>query len=96
MVAATADDVRRLFDGNLARMKAHGWARSDYKIVRIWPLSEGHALLMTDITRFKTDGSVFETGRYCYAVRKAEPVWQITGVTDVAPPFTGPGDFPRS
>jgi hypothetical protein len=96
IVALTADDVRRMFDANLVRMKGHGWARSDYAIVHVWPLSDGHALLMTDITRFRPDGSVLETGRYCYSARRAEPMWQITGVTDVAPPFLGPGDFPRA
>ena len=51
--------------------------------MRVWPLSNDHALLMTDITRFKTDGSVLETGRYCYMLRRAAPSWQITGVTGV-------------
>ncbi len=96
MVAASDEAVRHLFDQSLAGMKARGWARSDFKTVHIWPLSQDHALLMTDIVRFKADGSVLEQGRYIYSVHRADPVWQITGVTDVEPPFPGPGDFPRS
>ena len=96
MVAPTAGDVRHMFDANLVRMKGNGWTRSDYRIVHIWPLSPDHAFLLTDITRWKADGSMLEKGRYCYSVRRADPSWQVTGVTDVRKPFTGPGDFPRT
>ena len=30
-----------------------------------------------------------------YSVRRADPSWSITGVTDVAAAFDGPGNFPR-
>lgn len=96
MVAPDAEAVRRMFDQNLARMKGIGWAKSDYKIVHIWPLSTDHALLVTDIVRWKADGTMLEKGRYCYSLRRADPIWQITGVTDIREPFTGPGDFPRT
>jgi hypothetical protein len=95
MIAPTEAARDQLFHRQLDSLKSRGWSKSDFKIVRVWPLSNDHALLMTDITRFKTDGSVMETGRYCYMLRRAAPSWQITGVTDVAPPFLGPGDFPR-
>jgi hypothetical protein len=96
MVADSAEHVRIMFEKSLAGMKGRGWARSDFKTVHIWPLSNDHALLMTDITRYKTDGSVLEKGRYIYSIRRVDPSWQITGVTDVAAPFTGPGDFTRA
>jgi len=96
MFAMTPEDVRHQFDQALAGMKARGWARSDFKVIQIWPLSDDHALLMTDIVRYKADRSVLEKGRYIYSVHRADPVWQITGVTDVAPGYTGPGDFPRT
>lgn len=94
-IAPTDEAVRAMFDQNLARMKTIGWARSEYKIVHVWPLSDEHALLMSDITRFRSDGSILETGRYVYSVRKADPNWKITAVTDVASPYLGPGDTPR-
>jgi ketosteroid isomerase-like protein len=95
MVADSPERVHSLFEKSLAGMKGRGWAKSDFKTVHIWPLSNDHALLMTDIVRYKADGSVLEKGRYIYSVRRADPSWSITGVTDVAPPFGGPGDFPR-
>jgi hypothetical protein len=95
MFALTPQDVRHQFDQALAGMTARGWVRSDFKVVQIWPLSDDHALLMTDIVRYKADRSVLEKGRYIYSVHRADPVWQITGVTDVAPSYTGPGDHPR-
>jgi len=96
MIAASDEAVRRMFDGSLADMKARGWVRSDFNIVRAWALSEHHGLLISDIRRFKADGSMLEKGRYMYTIGRAEPMWRITGVTDIAPPFTGPGDVPRT
>ena len=55
MIAATEAARDQLFHRQLDSMRARGWGRSDFKIVRVWPLSSDHALLMTDITRFKTD-----------------------------------------
>ena len=96
MIAPTDEAVRKQFDGALAGMKARGWVRSDFKIVHTWLLSKDHALLMSDIVRYKSDKSVLEKGRYIYSIRRAEPVWQITGVTNVDAGFTGPGDTPFS
>jgi Domain of unknown function (DUF4440) len=92
----TDETVRHQFDGALAGMQARGWVRSDFKTVHVWPLSDNHGLLMSDIVRYKADGSVLEKGRYIYQVRRGGQSWQITGVTDVEPPYTGPGDHPRS
>jgi hypothetical protein len=95
MVAPTDEAVRKQFDGALAGMLGRGWSHSTFKIVHVWPMSDNHALLMSDIVRYKADKSVLETGRYLYSMRRAGPSWQITGVTDIAPPYTGPGDTPR-
>jgi ketosteroid isomerase-like protein len=96
MTAPTDEAVRHQFDGALAGMKGRGWVRSDFKVVQIWPLSDNHALLMTDIVRYKADASVLEKGRYIYQVRRGGQSWQITGVTDVEPPYTGPGEHSRT
>jgi len=96
MISHTEEDVRKQFDGALAGMVSRGWVRSDFKVVNVTPLSKDHALLVSDIIRYKADGSVLETGRYCYSIHRAEPNWQITGVTDVEAPFTGPGNAPRA
>jgi ketosteroid isomerase-like protein len=95
MIAETPEKVRAQFDGALAGMVGRGWVRSDFKVVHVVPLSNDHALLLSDIVRYKADGSVLETGRYLYTIHRADPNWQITGVTDVAPPYTGPGNVPR-
>ena len=63
MFAPTPEAVRKQFDGALAGMKARGWVRSDFKIVHTWLLSKDHALLMSDIVRYKADKSVLEKGR---------------------------------
>jgi len=96
MISPTDETVRKQFDGALADMKRRGWVRSDFKIVHTWMLSKDHALLMSDIVRYKADKSVLEKGRYIYSIRRAEPAWQITGVTNVDPGFTGPGNSPFS
>ena len=94
-VTETAEQVKAMFNKNLQTMLDRGWARSDSKVRKVWALSEDHVLLLSDITRFKTDGSVLEKGRYLYSLRRGGQSWQITGVTDIAPPFTGPGDLAR-
>ena len=94
-VTDTPEKVNALFNKNLETMLGRGWARSDSKVRKVWPLSEDHVLLLSDITRFKTDGTVLEKGRYLYSLRRSGSSWQITGVTDIAPPFEGPGDLPR-
>jgi hypothetical protein len=96
MIAETPEKIRVQFDGAVADMIRRGWARSDFKIVHTCPLSNDHALLVSDVIRYKADGSVMETGRYCYSIHRADPMWQITGVTDVEPPYLGPGDVARS
>ena len=77
-------------------MKSRCWVRSDYKIVGIGPLSDNHALLMSDIQRFKADASNLEGGLYVYSFRRGASSWQMCGVTDVQAPFLGPGDVPRA
>jgi hypothetical protein len=94
-VTDTPEKVSALFGKNLETMLGRGWARSDSKVKKVWALSEDHVLLLSDITRFKTDGTVLEKGRYLYSLRRGGPSWQITGVADIAPPFAGPGDLPR-
>ena len=95
-ISATPADVLQNFTDSLAGMKKSGWVRSDTKIVKIWPFSDNHGQLMADVVRYKADGSMLNKGRYCYSLRRAGPLWQICAVTDIAPPFTGPGDIPRT
>jgi ketosteroid isomerase-like protein len=92
----TPEKVHQNFATSVAGMKARGWVRSEFKIVRIWPLSDKHAYLLSDVVRYKADGSMLEKGRYCYTFRQTDGRWQICAVTDVQPPHPGPGDFPRT
>jgi hypothetical protein len=90
----TEAEKKAQFDGALATMIKQGWVVSDFKVVRVWPLSENHALLMSDIIRYKADKSTLETGRYIYNMRKVDADWRITGVTNVQPGMLGPTDKP--
>ena len=90
-ISQTPEDVLQNFNASLAGMKKSGWQRSDTKIVKIWPFSDNHGLLMADIVRYKTDGTILNKGRYCYSMRRAGELWQICAVTDVGEAFAGPG-----
>ena len=83
--------IEKDVNASLAGMKKSGWQRSDTKIVKIWPFSNNHGLLMADIVRYKTDGTILNKGRYCYSMRRAGELWQICAVTDVGEAFAGPG-----
>jgi hypothetical protein len=95
LVFETAAEVERLFDRLLTGLKARGWARSAATIAQVWPLSDRHAIFLTDVARYRADGSQLDAGRYLYWARGGERNWQITGVTDVVLPYLGPGDFRR-
>jgi hypothetical protein len=62
----------------------------------VWPLAENLATLMADVTRYKKDDEILERLRAFYTLRYNGKSWKITTVSMASPPFTGPGDIPRT
>ena len=79
----------------LADLKERGWTRSEMGQLKIWPMAEDLAMVVADGTRYKADGSRVEPVRACYTVRRDANNWKIVTISEVAPPFLGPGDLPR-
>jgi len=57
-------------------------------------LAEDLAMILADVTRHKADGSILEWVRACYTVRRDTKSWKIV-MSEVKPPFLGPGDLTR-
>jgi hypothetical protein len=88
-------DHQRSFAKIMADLKERGWARSDIDQLRTWPMAEDLAMILADVTRYKIDGSALERVRACYTVRRGNKGWQIVSLSEVKPPFLGPGDVAR-
>jgi hypothetical protein len=92
---ATETEVQRMLGNFLTDLKERGWVRSQLDQLKIWPLAEDLAMLLGDVTRYKADGSVLERVRGWYTVRRDAQNWKIVTISEVRPPFLGPGDLPR-
>ena len=92
---ATESDHQRSFGKIMADLKARGWARSDVDQLKAWPLAEDLAMILADVSRYKRDGSVLERVRACYTLRRDTKDWKILTLSEVRPPFLGPGDLAR-
>ena len=92
---ATEGDHQRSFGKIMADLKERGWARSSVDRFKTWALAEDLAMIMADATRYKADGSVLERVRACYTVRRDGKGWKIVSLSEVRPPFLGPGDVAR-
>jgi hypothetical protein len=92
---ATESDIQRMLGNFLSDLKERGWVRSELDQLKIWPLAEDLAMLLGDVTRYKADGSVLEQVRGWYTVRRDTKNWKIVTISELAPPFLGPGDLPR-
>jgi SnoaL-like domain len=86
---------QRTFAKLMAGLKDRGWARSVTDRLRAWPLAEDLAMILADVTRYKTDGSILERVRACYTLRRDVKGWKIVTLAEVQPPFLGPGEIPR-
>ncbi len=89
--AGHVNDFRRIMSG----LKRRGWVRSDIVCIKAWALDPNLGMILADVTRRKADNSVLEDIRACYMVRRDGQSWKITTITEVKPPFLGPGDIPR-
>lgn len=95
VVCSTTSDHERLSAQIFADLKARGWARSDVDRVRVSLYAPNHALIVSDITRRRADGSILQKNRFCYTARHDGHAWKMIAYSPVADGFLGPGNFPR-
>lgn len=93
---ANAGDQSNGFRRSMAALKQRGWARSGIDRVKAWALAENLGMIVSDVTRYKADDSVLEKLRACYMLRRDGASWKIVTITEVKPPFLGPGEVPLS
>jgi ketosteroid isomerase-like protein len=91
LVTATASAQRRFYQPLMTALHERGWGRSGIDQLQVWPFSETLALIVSDVTRYKTDGSVLEKVRASYMVRRSGETWKIVTLMEIRPPFSGPG-----
>jgi NTF2-like protein (DUF6841) len=83
---------QRFYTNVAIGLKERGWARSGIDQVRAWPYAENLAMILADVTRYRADDSVIEKVRATYTVRRDGKNWKIVVLSEVKPPFLGPGD----
>jgi hypothetical protein len=76
-VMATSADVEARFARVMERLKAQGYARSDFSDVRVTLLSDNIALLSVKGARYKTGGELLEPLGVTYTLRKNDAVWKV-------------------
>ena len=91
IVNARESDQQRFYQEVMASIQGRGWERTGVDRLQVWPLADTMAMIVADISRYKKDGSILEQGRYCYTLRKDGGAWKILTLTEVKPPFPGPG-----
>lgn len=92
---ANDDDNRTSFGRTMATLKQHGWARSGIDSIKAWALADNFGMILSDVTRYRADGSTLEKIRACYLVRRDGAGWKIMTISEIRPPFLGPGDIAR-
>jgi hypothetical protein len=95
-VVASEADHRKAFARSMVMLKQRGWARSDIVSIKTWALADNHGMILSDVNRFKADNSELEKVRACYMLRRDGGVWKIVTISEVKPPYLGPGDVPRT
>jgi hypothetical protein len=88
-------DHQRFLRKFMLDLKARGWVRGGIDRFSAWVCADDLAMILTDFTRYKSEGSILDAGRACYTVRRDGKAWTMLTITEVKPPFLGPGDLPR-
>ena len=91
IINTQASDQQGFYQSVRDDILQRGWDHTGVPHMQAWPLADEMVLFVADIARYKDDGSVLEQGRYCYTLRKEEGAWKILTLTEVKPPFSGPG-----
>jgi ketosteroid isomerase-like protein len=89
--ASYAGDFGRMIEA----LKGRGWARSDIVAMETWALDPNLGMIVAHVARVKADGSNLEDVRACYMVRRENGQWKIATISEIKPPFLGPGHLPR-
>ena len=92
-VNTQASDQQGFYQEAMDSIRSRGWDHTEVDRIEAWPLSESTAAGSADIVRYKTNGTKLEQGRYFYTFRKESGAWKILTLTEVRPPFTGPGSI---
>jgi len=92
---ANDDANRKSFGGVMTALKKRGWARSGIDSITAWGMGESLGMILSDVTRYQSDNSVLEKIRACYMLRRDNAAWKIMTISEVQPPFLGPGEIPR-
>jgi len=92
---ASEGDHQSNFVKIMADLRERGWVRSDVDQLKAWALAEDLGMILADVTRYKADGSVLERVRACYTVRRDAKNWKLVTLSEIRPPFMGPGDIAR-
>ena len=85
LITKAAADQQRFHQKIMTDLYGRGWGRSDIDRLQVWPLSDSFVLLAADITRYKTDDSVLEQGRYGYTLRQESGTWKILTMMAMLP-----------
>ena len=93
---ANDDANRKSFGATMTALKKRGWVRSGIDSVKSWALADNFGMILSDVTRYKSDNSVLEKIRACYMLRRDGGAWKIMTISEVKAPYLGPGDIPRS
>jgi hypothetical protein len=94
MPVATIDEHRKSFLRAMTTLKNRGWARSEIDSLKAWPLGDRLAMIISDVTRYKTGAAVLESLRACYTLYRDGASWRIVTLAEIRPPFLGPGEIP--
>jgi NTF2-like protein (DUF6841) len=94
-ICSSESDHQRFYTNISINLKGRGWARSATDQIKVWPYTENLAMIMADVTRYRADNSVIEKVRATYTLRRDGKAWKIVTLSEVAPPFLGPGAVPR-
>ena len=89
-INAKESDQQRFYQEVMSSIQERGWDHTGVNRLQVWPIAEIMAFLVADISRYKKDNSILESGRYCYTVRKDSGAWKVLTLTEVKPPFVGP------
>ncbi|MCS6924873.1 MAG: hypothetical protein NZ578_03110 [Candidatus Binatia bacterium] len=89
----TETDQQRLYRQVMADLHMRRWGRSSIDRLQVWPFADDIAMLVADVTRYKKDGTTLEQLCACYLLRKGDGTWKILLLTDIRPPFCGPGEL---
>ena len=63
-ITAIANDNRDSFARTMKTLKERGWMRSGIDCLKTWALADNLGMILSDVTRYKTDGSVLESSAH--------------------------------